>query len=649
MPRTGAIASSPLPPPPGSRTIQTFPRIGLPGALSVPRVPTIEMQSLGRRSRSIPGVVIPPGVQDRISEFQRIFANTTPNISSEENVNLIRHAEVTSSRSLYVSFEMGPLKDLNDRVFQSKDLSNAARNLFWDLLMEEFNADLELGTYRSGGGLLDGRYLDYKILFHLYEVRSGEDYGQAILARIEQAYLRTAARFREELTNWGIVDAFRLSERGAMVANPSVWFLAGAGPNPDLAWALGRIGKEVIAEGERAGKTPELLPLFHWWDESNQQRLRLRLNRIELKRVTLVSALQSLAAKKWGEHSVFTAGGMLQPASYADNGVRVQGLSRELAEILRTVRMNAAALKINSFESYAAEIAQRVRETFSVDLNLNAREDLALIRELRDYYTDVDSFIVGAWIDKRVQLNLATANRGIMSVDFAGLGADNAFEAMQALAREYGAGVESAIKGVRHGFDIATKSMSDMQRYLGIAIDEAFQNGESQRIQFSADDGIYLPEKNFLDRPLLKTQFLRLLSQHPMRARFRVTFLDTVIRIGSQQMAVPPKFRSRLLVNAENLEKSIRKSLRSKGMGSDLLNRLMIIPTQRVLGGRQTENEIGSVEWSFQILGAPSELRIHSQSIDSVVRSLLPSGDTLLRIDLIEVEEIESCEGALSG
>jgi len=181
------------------------------------------------------------------------------------------------------------------------------------------------------------------------------------------------------------------------------------------------------------------------------------------------------------------------------------------------------------------------------------------------YFEGVDALSPPLFIRSRNGIDLSSANSGLVSVDFTGVGVDNAFEAMNGLlkATTEGAGnkklVEGALKSIDDHVENVTESMNRSKR----AFNDGTQHvsGAEKPAVFSGDDGMYFP-----DKPWTRSEKQKLVDklggEDP--SKYRVTFVETKYKDGKP---IPADLRSEYIVKAEKVEKAIRKAVTGLGEG----------------------------------------------------------------------------------
>jgi hypothetical protein len=225
----------------------------------------------------------------------------------------------------------------------------------------------------------------------------------------------------------------------------------------------------------------------------------------------------------------------------------------------------------SNIEEGLVALGGKVRNRFGIELTTEQ------LRDLRDYAQSVDAFSVGLLIPERISNDLSPAAHGIVSADFAGQGGRNLAETAEALARSVPDDVHSDISSVvteaRRAEIRATQLMRRLNDDFRDALARTVGRDAVRRLTFSGDDGIFLPEAEWThaDRVAL-TSNLAEASSSP--SSFRLTWVPTVYGDGA---VIPSEIRSRLVYQAETVEKSIRSALEARVPREQLSQTLILV------------------------------------------------------------------------
>jgi hypothetical protein len=151
-----------------------------------------------------------------------------------------------------------------------------------------------------------------------------------------------------------------------------------------------------------------------------------------------------------------------------------------------------------------------------------------------------------------------------VSVDFAGVGVDNAYEQMRALAvvdykkvlnpkLDKSEFLKDAFSVIQKNVDGVTEDMNKAKRVFSTAISNP--NDASLRPLFSGDDGIFMPKMAWGKNE--KVDLVKKLVETGEPSKFRVTFVPTQYYSGS---VIPAMERSSRIVRAEDIEKKLREA-----------------------------------------------------------------------------------------
>ncbi|MBK26879.1 MAG: hypothetical protein CME70_22950 [Halobacteriovorax sp.] len=424
-------------------------------------------------------------------------------------------------KSVYFDVENSVLKDLNDNIFESKDLGDAAGNLFNSILYGKIKSDPKLATR------LDGKYRDFKSMRFRFLLDEGED-ATALNNALKKAYGEAAAEFEVKLSATGLKELW--ATRSGQTGNPRKWFLAGTGSNPLEANMAARQARGMLEEMGTSNRLVEYA--------SRVDSLSKDIKDLEKIR-TLLSRMPEL--KKAGV--------------LVDSGNGKFILSKDMIGILRKTKRG----DFSSLKDYRKAIRKQARGLFGVKL------DKVAIDGMTKYFEGVDALSPPLFIRSRNGIDLSSANSGLVSVDFTGVGVDNAFEAMNGLlkATTEGAGnkklVEGALKSIDDHVENVTESMNRSKR----AFNDGTQHvsGAEKPAVFSGDDGMYFP-----DKPWTRSEKQKLVDklggEDP--SKYRVTFVETKYKNGKP---IPADLRSEYIVKAEKVEKAIRKAVTGLGEG----------------------------------------------------------------------------------
>lgn len=434
----------------------------------------------------------------------------------------------------FLDVEIAVLKELNDNVVRDKDLVTAFTNLYKSIFLQELERDPVLRA------ALREPYSDFKSIRFIFEKTD-----PSLQERIRAVHLASGREFSRILQTSDVPQGW--AEARGLSRNPANWFLAGVGGSPDEAGLAARSARFAGNQtGEQIG-----LRLF----QDVTADLRERLVWAENARLSLARSLGNIPG-------IFDLDG---------GAPGRQVLSTEAISLLRRVKPPQPTL-----HSYIATVRRNFLDNF--DYRLSDEQVL----HLRDYVSLVDRFSPGLFLERREVIDLARAQAGIVSVDFAEQGSRNLQATMRALA-----GVtdpsEAALRA-RAQEQLATRDLNERKRSFAQTLARLGQQGP---LQFSGDDGIFLPT-----RALSRSDRENLVTALAQRARppasLRPTFLPQHYR--NSEVIIPAAERSRLIGAAEDIEKELRRRLRPRLETEDYRGLIFAIDFEPAQGGGGTVN-----------------------------------------------------------
>lgn len=355
---------------------------------------------------------------------------------------------------LFFDVESAVLKELNDKVVKDKELVTALTNKYKLVLFDLIESDPYLKKNLSAS------YSDFKSIRMAFgdKSKSALDLNLTKM-KLKQAFEKANGQFHRftKENQIGILPEIK----GAS-SNPEAWHMAGVWDTADKASLASR-------ESRNAKLTTQTFTDGFKID----QKIQNSLKKIESLREKLVSNLKS------------SHGGMLD---YTQQGHLT--LSRDSAEIIRKIKAPPS-----SGHAYLSAIQTRMKERFGVTLSTEQATTLA------EYYTKADIFSPAIYTEKRVIIPFDKAESGALSVDLKGLGAENAFQTLSALADSSNASVGDVLSATRKGELLATENLTKR----GEVFDSAVKNFEARRlssenlnskIHATGDDKVYLPKQN---------------------------------------------------------------------------------------------------------------------------------------------------------
>jgi len=504
--------------------------------------------------------------------FKEAYQHFRVNSNNEEFLRLMDAPLPPGKKAIFFDVENSVLKPLNDFVLEDKGLADAVNGLFYKSFMDRIAKNPELASK------LSATYSDYKSIRLMLAATDGDE--AALVRRLlSETYSATVAEFSSTLEAAKLGGLWQNFQ--GPLGNPRTWFLAGSGQTS--------IEANMAARAARAeARVQPHVPMANFSDQL--ARYYQEFHQMENLRGTL-EGIEILKTK-----------GIMQAV---EGGKHI--LSRETIEVLRKIRRADFA----SESAYRTAIQSRMKKLFAVQI-----ED-HVIDGMTRYFDGIDGFSPPIFSAGRTPMPFDQATRGIVSVDFAGLGTDNAYETMRALARVESKGVEAgplvdtAFRDAKAAQDLVTSRVEAAK----ISFNQTARRiGGEGSTYFSGDDGMFFPTQSF-SQPQRHALVSELGRTNP--GQFRVTFVESHFPDGTP---IPPKLNSQMVVKAENLEKSMRKMF--VGSGSSHLipptraNQLMaaveFYPTNIAgagrfnlfLGGNITDQERRIMERAFRMVVA---------------------------------------------
>lgn len=426
-------------------------------------------------------------------------------------------------KPVYFDVENSVLKQLNDEIMETKDLSDATGNLFNRILYDKIQKSPELS------GKLEGRYRDFKSLRFRFLIDEGED-SKEILNSLRKVYLESADEFEKSLAATGLGPLWE--GRSGQLGDPKKWFLAGAGETPLEANMAARQARGMLKE---PGSTSKLVEY-----ESRIDNLASDIKGVEKIRLELQ-----------GTKSLTKARIMVKGAG------RKKILSKDAIGILRKTKSN----DFDSTEKYHAALNSQFKKLFGTEV------DPKDLDKMTTYFESVDSLAPPLFVRNRAGIDLGQSENGLVSVDFTGVGVDNAYQAMVGLAKNTTSGnhktmVSKSLEAVDEYVEKVTESMNKAKRTFNAGTKKVTH--ARKPAVFSGDDGIYFPDSSWNLKD--KEKLVRNLGRKDP-AKYRVTFVETKYPDGT---SIPVSNRSEYIVRAEKIEKEIRKMV--TGVGVDKIS-----------------------------------------------------------------------------
>jgi hypothetical protein len=254
-------------------------------------------------------------------------------------------------------------------------------------------------------------------------------------------------------------------------------------------------------------------------------------------------------------------------------------LSKDAIAIFRKNRPN----KYDNDELFSTDMQTKFKNVFGVDVS---KQD---IKKMNQYFEQVDSISPPLFTRERVEIDLAKAKHGLISVDFTGVGVENIQAQMKALSKiNYrSADIELSAAAFKEMEKEIRNVTTDMNIAKRIFSNSAAKVREGELPLFSGDDGMLMPTSGIWSYED-KRNLVSSMSKTSSPDKYRVTFVETKYSNGN---IISAKDRSERVVRAENLEKDIRKKIHGMDkMTSQDMSQIMIAIDSKpeTSGGRFT-------------------------------------------------------------
>jgi hypothetical protein len=415
---------------------------------------------------------------------------------------------------LFFDTENSILKELNDTVFDNqKNLATAVTNLHKEMFIERLEDFPFLKEH------IVGRYSDFKSLRLAFDVDNPR-----VRRELQELMETVNADFSRVIGDADFKYFFGREEVRGIARSPNNWFTGGVGKSADEASLASRSSRGNFVEGK---KNPFRLEDF----EANREYFAAQLAEMERSRKSL-------------ERQILPGSGVLSRVPNLKGGEDALIPSPTVLEILRKTKPKGRDLN-----EYYATVRSQVKERFGVVLTDSA------IRDLKSYYNATDSLSPSLFLEHRAVMDLKEAEFGVVSVDFAGQGADNLFQQMKALV---------GVKDPKEMVELARES--EKSATLGLDAKKNQIEGLWSRLdpranrRFSGDDGLMEPSKSLSDQQ--KYWLVKEVSRRSDPGKYRMTFLSAA---EGQKFDVPVQLRAQIVARMEDMEKSLRRGLSAKG------------------------------------------------------------------------------------
>lgn len=433
--------------------------------------------------------------------------------------------------AIYFDVENSLQKKMNDQVFQDKGVVDALNNNYLRRVKDLVDGDPFLKSR------LSAEYKDYKGL-RLRFVPKDEAEKTLLHNKLKELYGKANSDFADEVRKSDLSKLY--ATRSDEAQDPTLWFLGGTGEDALKANMAARYARQKRKLGDGG--------FISYAEEAKSIARDMRS--IENVRTNLAKKSQLLnrgVLTKTAEGQVI--------------------LSKDTIGILRKSRPG----DFKTPEDYFSLLEKKFEKMYGF------KPTKAELSEMSDYFNKVDALSPPLFQRERVLIDLDRAQEGMVSVDFTGVGVDNAFEQMRGLAmnnfKEADAlkFTSSAFKKMDDQVGTVTDEMNASKRYFSSKVKE-IRPGDRAPL-FSGDDGMFMPEVSSFSMQEKKL-LVEKLSAHNDPSKFRLTFVRSTDENG---IKILTKERSERVVRAEKLEKDIRDDIVSHtGISSAEAKKMMI-------------------------------------------------------------------------
>ncbi|MBS1984451.1 MAG: hypothetical protein JST16_09780 [Bdellovibrionales bacterium] len=440
-------------------------------------------------------------------------------IKPEDNMNYISRSEreaedmIADSQApnLFYSNENVLMKTLNDKVIKDKPVVDAVEDAYKHMFWNRVKANPVLNEE------LDASYSDYKSLRLAFKAQTPHS-REMIKEELEKVHAGTAREFAKAMETPFFQRYLQKFE--GKIPEAGNWHEGALGSNHDEANLAGRLGRsEMLGENGLKGLT-------------NFKDVYARAQ----ENLKSAEQLRASIQERFG-HS---------PDLLVDSGVANKKiLSEESVDITRKILLSG-----HSDAENLADIQSRLSKVNQLKLS---PEDAA---NIRDYVTATDRFSAAVLQSERVKLPYDKSLKGVVSADFAGQGARNIQETMRGLARSEN--VDQALLESRRAYDRATDIMNIRRENFKNIVGKHLGIDRAKDFFFTGDDGLAFPRSAVSND--VKQDILRDLSLATKSGgQYRVTYVPQ--NYADTGKVIPPSERSSLIVDAESVEKALRKNL----------------------------------------------------------------------------------------
>lgn len=225
------------------------------------------------------------------------------------------------------------------------------------------------------------------------------------------------------------------------------------------------------------------------------------------------------------------------------------------------------------------EVVRKSTDPQEVVSTLSQRFGIALTEQdahrLKQYFTQVDQFSPGLLIPERVAHRFERARQGGLTIDFAGVGSQNAEATAIGLAR--GTSLEDAVVAVRTQERVVTGMLDDLKDKTQTNVRAALKrHGIDAEITISGDDMLVVPNKPLT--AAAKSELVQLQARSGLPSSMRTSFFPSGM-MNDVERAVQSTI-------GEGIEKTLRKRLEGQLSPAQLKQTLFAVDMRGSVTGK---------------------------------------------------------------
>lgn len=491
----------------------------------------------------------------RFNLEQALRIGDNPIINNEEFINFVENPNLAlqDANLWFIDFENSVLKHMNDVAFRDKDLAASLSNFHKKTVFENLQRILSGAPYN--GLVIEQAYNDYKSL--RFAIRGDQALVQAA---VQEALAAADILFQERVQALGLDQLVEdLDDR---IGEPAHWYLTGMGKTPYEANFAARMTREILnSDGPQSTFTNYSNAMIR--GQSIPQYIQSQIESAN----TLIHDLSVNPRYYNGTaNSIFVD---FTPAATEGNPNPVS----------RRVLSGDAITIIKKADSDAAGRA-RFQAVFGVELSL------AEYQRFKNLYNIADNFAPAVFVADQAQINYENATAaGQVSVDFSGVGAAGMSATLYGLQGVNTGQTDStaigrdALNSVSQTREVIVNFLNESMQQFSDAVSGEGIESQADGPVFTGDDGVVHPNsgsallhdsaRGHSLRTRLVTRLARMTNGFSSRNRMTFVPREYQSRTGESRGPIPGDQFSALLVDAETVEKSIRK--RVVGVAENLI------------------------------------------------------------------------------